>query len=392
MPTQYEIYRWGNTSFGALVDYVVYYTFAPTDYTDDYSSYGQELSADYQAAVHEAFETWEAYGEVDFVYTTDVDQADILIGWSSMDGAGGTVSDSEVLTVGAPFSDFYSAYGGYVFFDPAENWTLGSSGAGATGISFNAVALHEIGHIIGLAHNPDPTSIMYADYGTSFDLSDEDKTGMFRQYGGGAITSGTWVYGDTIDLGNWNYGWHAEGSGWIHGWHFESGWEYGWRMYSQGWEFGRYYVVGWEYGWAQYGSWDYGWYYDWGGAGTGWTFGWGERPGQGGYQGYEDVSWSVPAVVPTGWAYGDTRDVGGWNYGWHTSGTWYYGWHQESGWDHGWFATATGWDYGHYFFLGWELGWTQYGSWDYGWYYDWGGEGIGWAYGWYAGRSGGVIG
>ena len=51
---------------------------------------------------------------------------------------------------------------GDVHFDDSNSWSDG--GAGGT-IDFFTVALHELGHALGLGHSADTTSVMYAYYG-----------------------------------------------------------------------------------------------------------------------------------------------------------------------------------------------------------------------------------
>uniref|UniRef100_A0A8C4EDW2 Peptidase metallopeptidase domain-containing protein n=1 Tax=Dicentrarchus labrax TaxID=13489 RepID=A0A8C4EDW2_DICLA len=72
--------------------------------------------------------------------------------------------------------------GGDIHFDEDEKWT-----AGRPGYSLFAVAAHELGHSLGLAHSRDPAAIMYPNYryhsSTQYSLSKDDVLGIQTLYG-----------------------------------------------------------------------------------------------------------------------------------------------------------------------------------------------------------------
>lgn len=75
------------------------------------------------------------------------------------------------------------SWGGDVHFDEDENWQENSTDL-AKGVDFYTVALHELGHSLGLAHSPVYNSIMFPYYkGPEHNVLDFDDTlAMYNAY------------------------------------------------------------------------------------------------------------------------------------------------------------------------------------------------------------------
>lgn len=124
---------------------------------------------DVQAVIATAFEAWSRAAGLQFVYAPqDSASDDIRIGWGALPPA--TDSGREI---GETSYYYYTATNKFVpdvlvrLLDPSQLALSSSSGSLAYGgrdpITLYQIALHEIGHAIGLSHNPDdPSSIMYA--------------------------------------------------------------------------------------------------------------------------------------------------------------------------------------------------------------------------------------
>jgi predicted Zn-dependent protease len=72
---------------------------------------------------------------------------------------------------------------GELHFNSAVKWTRDSS---ASGFDLPSVALHEIGHSLGLEHSPDSSSVMYAYFplgSLKRDLTPDDIAGIQAIYG-----------------------------------------------------------------------------------------------------------------------------------------------------------------------------------------------------------------
>ncbi|XP_054729218.1 matrix metalloproteinase-14-like [Anastrepha obliqua] len=127
---------------------------------------------------------WAQYSGLRFERINDT-SADIIMGFArryhgdnfAFDGPGNILAHA-----------FYpyemGSWGGDVHFDEDENWQENSTDL-ATGVDFYAVAAHEIGHSLGLAHSPHYNSIMFPYYkgpGAGTTLDYDDTLAMYSIY------------------------------------------------------------------------------------------------------------------------------------------------------------------------------------------------------------------
>ncbi len=141
-----------------------------------------KLSAqDCYDAVRGAFQRWAQISPLNFTELPvgDIRPIDIHIKWVSGDHGddspfdnGGTVTDGNVLAHG--FYPQNTDIAGDIHFDDFEPWTL---------IQLANVALHEIGHALGLDHSLDPGAIMYWRYNGVTELTKDDIDGINFLYG-----------------------------------------------------------------------------------------------------------------------------------------------------------------------------------------------------------------
>jgi hypothetical protein len=187
-----ENIKWGQGAYGTSGGQVTW-SFATTA-GEIYDFAGQIATPAYQVLVRRAFDAWEAVADIDFVEVADSANSDIRLAWDTIDGPGGVLGE-------AASSYYLGAVNTYDFsevrFDIDENWSTQLAYV-PTQVSFYAVALHEIGHTLGLGHPADSTTIMYAFQNDRVDLTPPDIAGIQAIYGP-ADNFGSDVVGTALD-------------------------------------------------------------------------------------------------------------------------------------------------------------------------------------------------
>lgn len=132
--------------------------------------------------VRQAFAIWAEHVPLTFVETADNGRADIEIGWFSgshggdenFDGPGGILAYANIPN---PYGERQLV----LRFDNDESWSENPS---RRQVDMLTVAIHEIGHCLGLDHSSDRDAVMFASYdGEHGFLDNDDVAGVQSLYG-----------------------------------------------------------------------------------------------------------------------------------------------------------------------------------------------------------------
>jgi len=160
-------------------------TWSFADPSLDSAIFSGAIGAAYQGIVESAIARWESVSNITLVQVPDSSSADIRIGWGLLGSPGGEIGQTDY-TYSMGSTETFLPGTTIELEDPsvlALSPTVGADYAG-TDTNLYQVALHEIGHALGLAHSTDVNAVMYPIVGpTNPDLDSSDMAGIQALYG-----------------------------------------------------------------------------------------------------------------------------------------------------------------------------------------------------------------
>uniref|UniRef100_A0A7N0VD19 Peptidase metallopeptidase domain-containing protein n=1 Tax=Kalanchoe fedtschenkoi TaxID=63787 RepID=A0A7N0VD19_KALFE len=123
--------------------------------------------------VFNAFGQWDVGSRFTFQYVTDSSQADLTVGFYSGDHGDGSGFDGP----GGVLAHAFAPTNGRMHFDATENWSRDPT-PGA--FHLETVAVHEIGHLLGLGHSQVREAVMFSGIPTGVNklLHADDREGV----------------------------------------------------------------------------------------------------------------------------------------------------------------------------------------------------------------------
>ncbi|MBP2434165.1 matrixin family metalloprotease [Bradyrhizobium elkanii] len=197
-----EGFKWGSSALGTASGEVDW-SFATANLTGQFIQFDSFLTGMFQTEIREAFDRWESVANIDFHEVSDAASNQIRLGLSHIDGLNSIVGEEQSSYSGG------SEIAADITFDMDEGWHLVNGELVSNGgVSFYVVALHEIGHSLGLDHYNVSPAIMNAVINPAVtDLTQSDIDGVRALYGvlpGVAVSSAGQLADGRLDFLQYN--------------------------------------------------------------------------------------------------------------------------------------------------------------------------------------------
>lgn len=171
--------------------------------------FSQQISAGYAtpdlfpAEIRDAFSRWDYFSDITFQEVSSATAANVVIDWSNIDGASNILAQCQYY--------YYPSTGlmasATITFDTSELYdpSSGSERLSAGVGTFYAIALHEIGHAIGIGHYSGELAIMNPYISSLNDLTGSDIAAVQALYGAATSNVIAWDFNwERAAVGNFN--------------------------------------------------------------------------------------------------------------------------------------------------------------------------------------------
>ncbi|SNT63915.1 Hemolysin-type calcium-binding repeat-containing protein [Tardiphaga sp. OK246] len=145
------------------------------------------VAANFITIFNQAFIEWSQYADIQFKQVSSTASAQIDLGFTSIDGLNNTLGIAHYTFAGPSFIS------SSVEFDTGEGWhSVGGQAVSNSGVDLFIVALHEIGHTLGIDHYNVVPAVMNATYnGSVSGFTASDIHAIQAIYGAPAVIYGT---------------------------------------------------------------------------------------------------------------------------------------------------------------------------------------------------------
>lgn len=182
--------KWGGPTIGTGAS-VTYSFMAGGEACDsgNCSSLSSFMPVGFASEIERAFDTWSAAGDLAFTLVSDGGEdfntpgtsGDIRFGGELIDGSFGTLAHAFFPPVNGDTA------AGDTHFDTGDLWEIGTDGSGDGFYDIYTVALHQIGHALGLGHETSVLAVMNPFYSELMGLQADDIAGIQHIYGAAQI-------------------------------------------------------------------------------------------------------------------------------------------------------------------------------------------------------------
>jgi hypothetical protein len=150
-----------------------------------YNSSNSLTANERESIIQSAFQRWSAVSALTFTQVFSPASADIKLQWATGTVGAGYVFANNVLAVAYYPPPGGGNYAGSIYFNDAYTW---SAGTGGSGYSLLHVAMHEIGHALGLEHSNVAGAVLNPSYSGITTLGSDDILGIISLYGKPSIS------------------------------------------------------------------------------------------------------------------------------------------------------------------------------------------------------------